>query len=383
MSLPVLIEARDVFRGLTSDKPFAGSCLINGVSDSFLLSTTQLWLQEFCPGDQPVFLIRSREPEIMVTTVQELGTLNEKATPGTLIYVPCARCSEPISLQRADASKVAGNEATGETEVVFGQEGAWLRFLSVVAKLRGQDGCPWDREQTYTSLAPYVIEEAHEVVAAVHEKDVDKLKEELGDLLLEIGLYCQVAREMGDFGPVDVLSGIVDKLMRRHPHVFGCETITDAVGVRERWDEIKRAEPGRYNPGHSLMDEVQKGLPALLKAQKQQSLAAEAGFDWSTEGPVFDKVKEEIGEVFDARTRGCSSQTTDEVGDLLFACVNLSRHLGVDAETALLGSVEKFARRFRYIEKALADKKLTTKDVDLEYLDQLWAQAKCEETRED
>ncbi len=260
---------------------------------------------------------------------------------------------------------------------------AWLRFLSVVARLRGEGGCPWDKEQTYTSLTPFVIEEAHEVVAAALEEDANKLKEELGDLLLEIGLYCQIAREMGDFEPSDVLEGITAKLRRRHPHVFGGETITSAEGVRERWAEIKRAEPGRYQKEHSLMDEVPKGLPALMRAQKQQTLAAEAGFDWKSEAPVFDKIREELREIAVAVERGNPQEVASEVGDLLFACVNLARHLEVDSETALLGCVEKFSRRFRPIEQSLRQRNLTVNDVDLEYLDGLWEQAKSKETKGD
>jgi MazG family protein len=272
-------------------------------------------------------------------------------------------------------------EMPGSDELTLAR--SWLRFLSVVAKLRGEGGCPWDKEQTYISLTPFVIEEAYEVVVAALEKDANKLKEELGDLLLEIGLYCQIAREAGDFEPSDVLEGIIAKLIRRHPHVFGEEKITSPEGVRERWAEIKRSEPGRYQEGHSLMDEVPKGLPALMRAQKQQMLAAEAGFDWKSEAPVLDKVREEIEELATAMERGNTQEIEDEVGDLLFACVNLARHLGVDSETALLGCVEKFSQRFRHIEDSLRQRNLTVNDVDLEYLDELWEQAKSNEAKAD
>lgn len=253
---------------------------------------------------------------------------------------------------------------------------AWTEFLSVVAKLRGENGCPWDKEQTYRSLTKFVLEESHELVAAALEEDADKLKEELGDLLLEIGLYCQIASERGDFSVSEVLSGITKKLIRRHPHVFGDEKLDTPEAVRERWDEIKRAEPGRYKKGHSLMDEVQKGLPALMRAQRQQTLAAGVGFDWDSVEPVFDKVKEELAEVFEARKKGSPEEIAGEVGDLLYACVNLARHLKVDAESALLGCVEKFSRRYRQVEEELSKRNLTAGDVDLEYLDALWEKAK-------
>jgi len=259
------------------------------------------------------------------------------------------------------------------------QDGQWQRFLDVVAALRGEHGCPWDKEQTYESLTQYVLEEAHEVVASVLEKDADKLREELGDLLLEIGLYCQIASERGDFQAEDVLAGIIAKLIRRHPHVFGDEDIRTAGEVRERWEEIKRKEPGRYKEGHSLMDEIQKGLPALMRAQKQQSLAARVGFDWAEVEPVFQKVEEELGEVKRARKNGDEPALKDEVGDLLYACVNLARKLGVDAETALLGTVEKFSRRFRHVEKEVSDRGLAMEEQSLEFLDALWEKAKEKE----
>ncbi len=256
---------------------------------------------------------------------------------------------------------------------------SWQRFLDVVASLRGEHGCPWDKEQTYESLTQYVLEEAHEVVGSVLEKDANKLQEELGDLLLEIGLYCQIASERGDFQPGDVVTGIIEKLIRRHPHVFGEETILTSGEVRDRWEQIKREEPGRYDKGHSLMDEVPKGLPALMKAQRQQVVAAGVGFDWDSTDPVLQKIHEELGELQKACDEGEISAVRDEVGDLIYACVNLARKVGVDAETALLGTVDKFARRFRYVEREVQGRNLVMKDQGLEFLDTLWEKAKEKE----
>lgn len=258
-------------------------------------------------------------------------------------------------------------------------ERAWSRFLSVVEALRGENGCPWDREQTYESLTRYVLEEANELVSAVTGKDLGKIKEELGDLLLEVGLYCQIAKERGDFLPRDVLEGITEKLVRRHPHVFGEETLRTPDQVKERWAEIKRREPGRYRKGHSLMDEIQKGLPALMQAEKQQSLAAEVGFDWESPDPVFLKVEEELREVREAAGRGDPDALRSEIGDLLYACVNLARKLGVSAETSLLGTIDKFSTRFRQIEEEVRSRGLDMKEQGLEYLDSLWEQAKSRE----
>jgi tetrapyrrole methylase family protein/MazG family protein len=255
-------------------------------------------------------------------------------------------------------------------------ESAWSRFLSVIEALRGDGGCPWDKEQTYESLTPYVLEEANEVVGAVLEKDANKLREELGDLLLEIGLYCQIAKERGDFEPEDVLAGITAKLVRRHPHVFGDESLKTPDEVRERWEQIKREEPGRYAKGHSLMDEVQKSLPALMRAQKQQALAAEVGFDWDSPDPVFRKIEEELKELQEARKSGDEGEVKAELGDLLYAVTNLARKLGVDAETSLIMTIEKFSRRFRQIEGEVQRRGIDMSQQSLEYLDSLWEQAK-------
>ncbi|HHY16822.1 MAG TPA: nucleoside triphosphate pyrophosphohydrolase [Firmicutes bacterium] len=259
---------------------------------------------------------------------------------------------------------------------------SWCRFVSILRSLRGPDGCPWDKQQTYQTLTGFVLEESYEVVQAALEKDVNKLKEELGDLLLEIGLYATIAGELGDFTFKDVLDGISDKLIRRHPHVFGGRDAGSPEQVERLWAEIKRKEPGRYARGHSLMDEVDKGLPALMRAQKQQAVAARAGFDWPDVNGVFDKVQEEMSEIKEAYDKGNKTEVMDEVGDLLFACVNLARHLGVNAEVALLHTVEKFSRRFRQIESYLKSRSLRMEEMGLDVLGELWEKAKEAEAKE-
>ena len=259
---------------------------------------------------------------------------------------------------------------------------SWCRFLSILESLRGPDGCPWDKQQTYQTLTSFVLEESYEVVQAALEKDVNKLKEELGDLLLEIGVYATIAGEQGDFTFDDVIDGISDKLVRRHPHVFGGQDVDSPEQVEKLWAEIKRREPGRYQKGHSLMDELDKGLPALMRAQKQQSVAAGAGFDWPDVSGVFQKIEEEMFEIKEAHDKGNRAQIADEVGDLLFACVNLARHLGVDSETALSHTVEKFSRRFRQVEAYCKSHDLRMEEVGLDFLDRLWEDAKREEAKE-
>lgn len=255
------------------------------------------------------------------------------------------------------------------------------RFLSIIDALRGPSGCPWDKQQTYQSLTPFVIEEAYEVVQAALEKDANKLKEELGDLLLEIGLYASIAKEQGEFTFNDVLNGISDKLLRRHPHVFGDVKAESPEEVEKVWAEVKQKEPGRHKKGHSLMDEVDKGLPALMRAQKQQKAAAKVGFDWPDAGGPFGKILEEIAEVKTAFSGGNQEQVLDEVGDLLFACVNLARHLGVDSETALSHTIEKFSSRFRKIELYCKDHNLKMEEMELDFLDRLWEEAKREQVK--
>ena len=360
----LLVDAYDIYHGLVSTGPASiVPTIVFQTHDDVLMSAAKLWLLEHLLPDREVFVVKAAGAgpmeTIVRTQVEELDRIG-LADPLTSVYVPPA----------------------GRTLVPQESQGLWTRFLSVLAALRGERGCPWDKEQTYESLTQYVLEEAHELVTAALEKDANKLREELGDLLLEIGLYCQIARERGDFEPADVLTGIIEKLVRRHPHVFGTERLRSSSEVRERWAEIKRGEPGRYEHAHSLMDEVQGGLPALLTAQKQQALAAQVGFDWESARPVFAKVREELEELERAQESGGTEDIRAEMGDLLFACVNLARKLGVDSETALLGAVNKFSRRFRLMEKDLTDKGLDMRGQTLEFLDALWEKAKGREQEE-
>lgn len=391
-----LVDAYDVVNGRLDRGPSpAVPTIVFQTHDPLIMSAVKLWLLDHLSPDYQVFIVDgagSGEGErVAPVPLEELDRAGNEG-PLTSVYVPAP--PRPAFAAKEEAGDSAASEAiveriqedTGEDDAEDDADddgAAWVRFLEVLAELRGEHGCPWDKEQTYESLTHFVLEEANEVVAAALEKDANKLQEELGDLLLEIGLYAQIARERGDFQPVDVLSGIIGKLVRRHPHVFGDETLLTPGEVEERWAQIKRGEPGRYEEGHSLMDEVQKGLPALMKAQKQQSLAGKVGFDWESAGPVFDKVNEELDELRQALASGSADEVSGEMGDLLFACVNLARKIGVDAETALLGTVGKFARRFKRIEHYLAEQGISMKGQTLEFLDTLWEKAKDEEEKEE
>jgi tetrapyrrole methylase family protein/MazG family protein len=256
----------------------------------------------------------------------------------------------------------------------------WHRFESIIKRLRGPDGCPWDKQQTYQSLRPFVLEEAYEVVQAASEQDADKLREELGDLMLQVGLYAEIAEEKEHFTLADVIDGISDKLVRRHPHVFGDRKADTPEQVEELWAEIKRNERGK-SPCRSEMDRVAQGQPALMRAQQQQAIAAQVGFDWPDVRGVFEKLAEEISELREAWSRDDQAQIEAEIGDLLFACVNLARWLGVDAEVALTRTIDKFSRRFRLMEAYLEQYHLTIKEVAMDTLDELWEKAKDRENR--
>ena len=236
-------------------------------------------------------------------------------------------------------------------------------------------GCPWDLEQDFSTIAPYTIEEAYEVADAIERGDWEELQSELGDLLFQIVFYTQMATEDGYFGFDDVVAGITNKMLRRHPHVFGDEAQRAARSVRGRWEEIKEQERAGSADGSALAG-VAKALPALMRARKLGSRAARVGFDWPDRRGVSRKIQEELNEVDEAAMAGDADSVEDEVGDLLFAVVNLARHLNVDPEKALTGANYKFERRFRAVEQAIADAGLEIRELDLEALEAYWVNAK-------
>lgn len=254
------------------------------------------------------------------------------------------------------------------------------RLLAVMAWLRHPEhGCPWDIDQTFRTIAPYTIEEAYEVADAIERGDMLALKEELGDLLLQVVYHAQMAGEAEAFGFADVAAAIADKMVDRHPHVFGDLNIADADAQTVSWEARKateRAKKGDTPAG--TLDGVARALPALLRAEKLQKRAARVGFDWKTIGPVVDKIEEELKELRSellARTTD-TTRIQDELGDVLFAIANLARHLKVDPEAALRSTNDKFERRFRYIEHKLADQGRTPAQATLEEMEELWQAAK-------
>jgi nucleoside triphosphate diphosphatase len=252
------------------------------------------------------------------------------------------------------------------------------QLLSIVKQLRHPtEGCPWDIKQTPQTLIPYVLEEAYEVVEAIEKNDGDNLKKELGDLLLQVALHAQIAEEASNFNFSDITDAICSKMIERHPHVFGDnDSIKTEEDQIQSWETIKEAERAKNDTQVSDLDGVSLALPALTRAYKLQKRAARKGFDWKNIIPVFDKVYEEIAEFEEAVKQGDPTHIEDEVGDILFAVVNLARHVKMDPETALRKASRKFERRYQQIEKnaALQNKKID--ELSLEELDTLWQRAK-------
>jgi tetrapyrrole methylase family protein / MazG family protein len=244
------------------------------------------------------------------------------------------------------------------------------RLRKIVAQLRSPDGCPWDREQTHQSLKPHLIEECYELVDAIDAGDDKEIKEELGDLLLQVVLHSQMASEEGRFDMDDVATVIADKLIHRHPHVFGENKLPDSEAVLRQWEVIKRAEKQERN---SALDGVPKALPALARAQKVQTKAARVGFDWNDADGALEKVQEELSEIESASER----QIEEEVGDLLFAIVNFARKKGLDAEQALWQATAKFSDRFQAMERLAKDRDLELASLTLSQMDRLWDEVKA------
>jgi len=249
--------------------------------------------------------------------------------------------------------------------------GTFEAFCRIIATLRGPEGCPWDREQTHLSLKPYLVEEAYEAVEALDLEDSRRLCEELGDLLLQIGLHAQIAEESGQFRISDILRHINEKLIRRHPHVFGDVEVSGSQEVLLNWEEIKREEG---KPEKSLLDGIPKDIPSLAYSQIIQQRAARVGFDWPNIDGVLDKVAEEIEEIRQAQTH---QQKVDEFGDLLLALANAARWLQIDLEGALRQANHRFSRRFACMETLCRQRGISMNGMPIEELDSLWEEAKA------
>lgn len=304
-----------------------------------------------------------------------------------LIDIPRSQCSLPDAMLEANsrsseepALPVFDEDAERPVPSLILQEGATLfRLVGVMRRLLSPGGCPWDREQSLESLRKYVLEEACEVMDAIDSKDRASLQEELGDLLLQVIFQAELARAEGAFGIDDVIAGIVDKLVRRHPHVFGHLEAKDADEVLRNWERIKAQEKGE----RGLLSGVPRSMPALARAQRVGEKVARVGFDWADTQGSRAKVGEELGELDRAMAAGDPAAIEEELGDTLFALVNLSRHLHIDAESALRGTIEKFSTRFAHVEKRVreahggwGDPGERQERLPLEVLDEYWQEAK-------
>jgi MazG family protein len=252
-------------------------------------------------------------------------------------------------------------------------------LIDIMAMLRDpQTGCPWDQEQTFQTIAPHTIEEAYEVADAIGRRSMQELRDELGDLLFQVIFHARMAEEEGEFDFSDVVAAISEKMRRRHPHVFGGDVIESVEQQRRAWEQHKKLERDggdKEEIGH--LDGVAMALPAMVRAHKLQQRAAEVGFDWPDISGVFAKISEELEEVTVELDQGAPiERIQDEIGDLLFACVNLARHAGVDAESSLRSTNAKFERRFGVVEQTLAATGRTLEQSNLEEMEALWTQAK-------
>ena len=316
------------------------------------------------------------------------------------------RQAPPLQARQTQAPPVKALSTSAQRKAAGLSDGEWFeKLVAVQARLRAPDGCPWDREQTHASLRTYLIEEAYEVLEAMESGDDAKFAEEMGDLLLQIVFHSQIAKEEGRFTVAEVIREVHDKMVRRHPHVFGEKRAKDAAEVLKNWEQLKKeeraAKGGEKKKQESLMDGVSKALPATLEGFQFTRRAARIGFDWGKVDGVFEKLKEEAGELQRelsgdaqesrktkrAERRGAedaekSRRVEEELGELLFAAVNIARRLEIDPEIALKKANAKFAGRFRTMEVRAAASGRKLADVPREEMERLWDEAKVEEKRE-
>jgi len=254
-------------------------------------------------------------------------------------------------------------------------DNAFSQLVSLMARLRGPDGCPWDRKQTPQSLKPFLVEECYEVVDAIEDGSPDKVRDELGDLLFQIVFHARIAEEQGRFTIQDVITAIHEKMTRRHPHVFGDEKLSTDKEVLANWEEIKKKEKG-HEDRKSILEGVPKELPSLLRAHRIQERAARVGFDWNHLNEVLPKLDEEIAEFKESLKEENAGKIEEELGDVFFTLVNISRFLGVNPDEALRKTIGKFIHRFRYIEEQAATAGRSMNDMTLDEMEKLWQESK-------
>ncbi|MBW3621951.1 MAG: nucleoside triphosphate pyrophosphohydrolase [Armatimonadetes bacterium] len=280
---------------------------------------------------------------------------------------------EPTPDESNPKSKIQNRKSEGRAAL-------FEEFCRIIATLRGPDGCPWDREQTHASLKKYLLEESYETLEAIEQEKPALLCEELGDVLLQIALHSQIAEEAGEFSISEVIGGISEKMVRRHPHVFGETTVSGAAEVVRNWEAIKAEEKANRPadaPAASALDGIPREAPALMKAMETSKRAVRVGFEWERLEDVWSKVHEELDELKDAAERKDTEEIGSELGDLLFTLVNVARWLKVDPEESLRRMVDRFSERFRYMEARIAGQGRRMEDLPLSELDRIWEEAKA------
>lgn len=330
--------------------------IVTQVYDRRVASDAKLSLMEIFPDDWPV------------TVARNLGLANEE-----IREVPLYDLDRLPAIDHLTSVFVP---ARPRRAAAFSLD----PLVAVMARLRSPGGCVWDIEQDHASLRRYMVEEVYEVLEAIELADADKLCEELGDLLLQIVFHARIAEECGEFSMQDVVAVVTEKMVRRHPHVFGEITVRDAAEVVFNWEKIKSREKGNNRSG--ALDGVPKGLPSLMRAFKLQTKAAKVGFDWDSVEPVWDKVAEELEELRAAARPAAGPAVEDELGDVLFSVVNLARFFDIDPESALNSTCNKFVRRFAFVEAKVKDSGRLWKDFTLGQLDAFWEEAKRARTEE-
>ncbi|OEH92638.1 nucleoside triphosphate pyrophosphohydrolase [Bacillus solimangrovi] len=326
--------------------------IICQVYDALTASNVKLTLMEKLPDDYEVIIATAAGTENEIIKKVPLFELDRETTINNLtsVYVP------PVT-----------------DETLLYHEFSTLK--EVISILRGPDGCPWDRKQTHESLKKYLVEETYEVLDAIDEKDDDSLAEELGDVLLQVMLHAQIGEDEGYFSIHDVIYHLTDKMIRRHPHVFGDMSVADADEVVSNWEQIKKSEHAK-NEQQSLLSGIPSHLPSLYRAYELQKKAAKVGFDWKEVTPIWEKVEEELSEFKEAVHTGNAGEVEGEFGDIIFALVNIARFYKIDPEEALRATNRKFQQRFEYIERVVNERELTWAQLSLEEMDEIWEEAK-------
>ncbi|MDQ0228515.1 bifunctional methyltransferase/pyrophosphohydrolase YabN [Metabacillus niabensis] len=330
-----------------------GHLIITQVYDQMVASEVKLTLMEQLPDEYKVKIVTAAGSSLEQIKEVPLYELDREVSINNLtsIYVP------PVENQ----------------EILYHQ---FSEFRKIIAKLRGPNGCPWDKEQTHQSLKRYLIEECYELIEAIEEEDIDHMIEELGDVLLQVVLHAQIGEDEGMFSINDVIKEVADKMVRRHPHVFGDMTINSTDDVLSNWDKIKQGEKGGLETS-SILDHVSKALPALSRAYQLQKKAAKVGFDWPVIEETWEKVKEEITEFeMELKQDANGKNAMQEFGDVLFALINVGRYYNIEPEEALISTNRKFYNRFRYIETKALESGKSLQDMSLEEMDHFWDEAK-------